>query len=152
MQKLILCVLAVIFVAAVALTVRFYMLGKQSAKSVNAGLVEGQLQACPNRPSCVCSTDTREQFQIAPLAVPAGMEQPIAGLAELVGQFERTQIVEQRDDYLHVTFTTKLFRFVDDVEFLLDGDVVQVRSVSRVGYSDLGVNRKRVEAIRERFN
>ena len=57
-------------------------------------------------------------------------------------------IISQEDNYLHATFTSKLFRFVDDVELLLDGDKVHVRSVSRVGYSDLGANRKRVEAIR----
>ena len=55
--------------------------------------------------------------------------------------------------YVHAEFTTLLFRFVDDVEFLLDGGskTIDVRSASRVGYYDLGVNRRRVEAIRARF-
>lgn len=126
-------------------------MGKQSKKVANAGLVEGALQACPNRPSCVCSTEQKEQHAIAPLKIPAGTEDAIAAVAAVVKSMPNTQVIEQKDDYLHATFTSKIFRFVDDVEFLLDGDVLQVRSVSRVGYSDLGANRKRVEAIRKKF-
>lgn len=116
------------------------------------GLTDNQLKACPDRPSCVCSTDGRDRHAIAPLAIPeAHKAAPLAGLAAVVQAMPRTNIIEQTDAYLHATFTSGLFRFVDDVEFLLDGDVVQVRSVSRKGYSDLGVNRKRVEAIRAAF-
>lgn len=134
-----------------SLTMRFYEMGKQSKNLANAGLVNGVLQACPDRPSCVCSTDEGKQHSIAALAVPAGLEKPIAALATLIKSMPNTAIVNQEEHYLHVTFTSKLFRFVDDVELLLDGDKVQVRSVSRVGYSDLGANRRRVEAIRAGF-
>jgi uncharacterized protein (DUF1499 family) len=66
---------------------------------------------------------------------------------------DRTRLVEERDDYWHVEFTTLIMRYVDDVEFRFDPKepAIQVRSASRVGYSDLGVNRKRVEAIRAAF-
>jgi len=65
----------------------------------------------------------------------------------------RVRIVTAGETYLHAEFTSAVFRFVDDVEFLLDDaeKVVHVRSASRVGHSDLGVNRKRVEALREAF-
>lgn len=116
------------------------------------GLVDNQLKACPDRPSCVCSTDERQRHAIAPLLIPeAYKDAPLTALAGIVQAMPRTDIIEQTDSYMHVTFTSKLFKFVDDVEFLLDGDVVQVRSVSRKGYSDFGVNRKRVEAIRTTF-
>jgi uncharacterized protein (DUF1499 family) len=67
---------------------------------------------------------------------------------------KRVRIVTAEECYLHAEFTSALFRFVDDVEFLLDDGTktIHVRSASRVGYSDLGVNRRRVEAIRYRFD
>lgn len=126
-------------------------MGKQSKNIPNAGLVEEKLQACPNRPSCVCSTDTADQHAINALDIPANVDDPIDALATVVKAMPNAAIISQEDNYLHATFTSKLFRFVDDVELLLDGDKVHVRSVSRVGYSDLGANRKRVEAIRAAF-
>lgn len=65
----------------------------------------------------------------------------------------RTRIVEEQPGYLHAVFTSLVFRFQDDVEILRDADaqVLHVRSASRVGHSDLGVNRKRVERLRQRF-
>ena len=65
----------------------------------------------------------------------------------------RTKVVRQDERYLHAEFTSALFRFVDDVELLLDADagVVHVRSASRIRYSDMGANRRRVEAIRSAF-
>lgn len=151
MKKIMLYALVVIVIIALGLTARFYAMGKQSKNTPNAGLVEGALQACPNRPSCVCSTDTLEQHAIHALQVPANTEAPIDALATVIKAMPNAAIVSQQDNYLHATFTSKLFRFVDDVELLLDGEQVQVRSVSRVGYSDLGANRKRIEAIRAAF-
>lgn len=58
-------------------------------------------------------------------------------------------IVKRDGDLLHVTFTSKLFRFVDDVMLLIDGDIMQVRSSSRVGHSDFGANRERIERLRK---
>lgn len=126
-------------------------MGKQSRNIANAGLQNGALQACPDRPSCVCSTDTTDQHAIEALSIPTGTQDPIAAVAEVIKAMPRTAIIKQESNYLHATFTSGLFRFVDDVELLLEGDVLQVRSVSRVGYSDLGANRKRVEAIRANF-
>jgi uncharacterized protein (DUF1499 family) len=66
---------------------------------------------------------------------------------------KRSEIVTAENNYIHATFTSFLFRFVDDVEFSFDDEtkVINVRSASRTGYSDLGVNRRRVEEIRKRF-
>jgi len=67
---------------------------------------------------------------------------------------KRARVVTEDGCYIHVEFTSFVFRFVDDAEFLLDEAVktIHVRSASRIGYSDLGVNRKRVEMIRSRFD
>jgi uncharacterized protein (DUF1499 family) len=77
----------------------------------------------------------------------------IAKIAAIVEDLPGARIVEQRDDYLYAQFTTPLMRFVDDVEFWFDpaANVVQVRSASRVGRRDFGVNRERIDSIRERL-
>jgi len=75
-------------------------------------------------------------------------------LTSLVQGMPRAKIVERTgDDYLYAVFTTPLFGFCDDVEFFVAADdgVVHVRSQSRLGYGDGGVNRKRVEAIRRKW-
>lgn len=74
-------------------------------------------------------------------------------LRQIVNAMPRTRVVATTDDYLHVEFTSALLRFVDDVEFRVDVDagVIHVRSASRVGRYDFGVNRRRVEAIRDAF-
>ncbi|MFM7833527.1 MAG: DUF1499 domain-containing protein, partial [Planctomycetaceae bacterium] len=77
----------------------------------------------------------------------------ISLLAEIVREMPRTTVVEQTGEYLRVEFRSRLFRFCDDVEFYHDrrSGLVHFRSASRVGHSDLGVNRRRMEQIREEF-
>ena len=108
------------------------------------GVVDGRLTACPDSPNCVTSYASDETHGIAPLQ--ATLEQ-VRGV--LTGM-ERTNIVNQDGNYLYVEFTTALMGYVDDVEFLYDpaAGVTHVRSASRLGYSDLGANRKRIEALR----
>ncbi|MBD3672787.1 MAG: DUF1499 domain-containing protein [Planctomycetaceae bacterium] len=117
------------------------------------GITNGQLKKCPSTPNCVGSwesPDDGEHF-IAPLSVPSSLEKPMAKLREVLNSLPRTTIVSDTDDYLHVEFTTALMRFVDDVEFqwLPSEQVIHVRSASRIGRSDLGTNRTRVEKIRK---
>jgi len=66
---------------------------------------------------------------------------------------KRTRVIKEMEEYLHITFTSQFFRFTDDVEFhfVEEAPVIHVRSASRVGYSDLGVNRRRIEKIRRAF-
>lgn len=113
------------------------------------GLHNGQLQPCPNSPNCVCSERAGSAAFIAPL--------PLKGLAKdawarAKAGIKATGGVVQRQEaaYLWATYTTSILRFVDDVELRLDAEqgVIHLRSASRVGYSDFGLNRKRVEALR----
>ena len=117
-------------------------------RPVAGGIDEGRLAPCPNKPNCVCSQDTDPQHAIEPL--PAVGADPMITLAQVVRQMPRTAIVKETPNYLHATFQSKVFRFIDDVEFLYDPEekVIQVRSASRLGYSDFGVNRDRIEEIR----
>jgi uncharacterized protein (DUF1499 family) len=99
----------------------------------------------PKSPNCVSSrADPSDAGHfIEPLTGTT-----LAAVRAHVEQLPRVTVKESSDTYLHVVFTTAFFRFKDDVEFEPEGDVVHVRSASRMGHSDLGVNRKRVEAFR----
>lgn len=124
-----------------------------AAAGPSADFIEhGQLAPCPSSPNCVSSLATDDGHRVAPLAIPGDAAAQMAALLAVVGDMPRTEIQAQADNYLWVVFTSRLLRFRDDVEFLLGpGGAVQVRSASRLGYSDLGVNRKRVETIRARL-
>ncbi|MBD3318159.1 MAG: DUF1499 domain-containing protein, partial [Chitinivibrionales bacterium] len=80
-------------------------------------------------------------------------EQAMRRLVNVIESMKRTNIVTRTNDYLYVEFTTAFWRFVDDVEFSFDhdGKTIHFRSASRLGKSDLGVNRKRMEEVRRRF-
>jgi uncharacterized protein (DUF1499 family) len=115
-----------------------------------AGVVDGELSPCPDSPNCVCSQDARPAHSIAPLTYtrpwPAARQKLLAGIRSM----PRSRVVTEQADYIHAQFASAVFGFVDDVEFLADAPahVIHVRSAARVGYSDLGVNRRRVEDIR----
>ena len=110
------------------------------------------LKPCPSSPNCV-SSDDRGSHTIAPFRLKVAPPQAWEALRKTLRDIPRVKIVQDTGQYLHAEFTTLLLRFVDDVEFELrpDGGIVAVRSASRVGYSDFGVNRKRVEDLRRRL-
>ena len=114
----------------------------------DAGLERGALKACPPAPHCVSSlaTDARHRVEAFTLSDPA------AGwprLAEVVAAQERTTVVARDDRYLRAEVKSPWGVYTDDLELLLGADGrVDVRSTSRIGYYDFGVNRERVEALR----
>lgn len=110
----------------------------------NIGIHDGRLTPCPDSPNCVSSYATDETHGIQPLTADLRqIEQVLVGLDE-------ANIVEVRDNYLYAEFTSRIMGYVDDVEFLYDSasGLTHVRSASRLGYGDLGANRKRIERIR----
>jgi uncharacterized protein (DUF1499 family) len=115
------------------------------------GARDGRLKACPDSPNCVNSQATDEAHAIAPLAYKGNATTAMRTLAKIVAATPGATIVTERGDYLQATFATPTMGFVDDVEFLLDPvrGVIDVRSASRLGHSDLGVNRKRIESLRQ---
>jgi uncharacterized protein (DUF1499 family) len=123
----------------------------------NLGVREGgKLAPCPASPNCVCSQcDGADQAHaVDPLAFSGEPDAAWERLKRVLEAHPRTRITERTEAYLRAECTSLLFRFVDDVELLLDRDarLIHVRSASRVGHSDLGVNRARVEAIRRAFD
>jgi uncharacterized protein (DUF1499 family) len=121
--------------------------GKLKLPSTTPNSVSSQADLWPDHPR-------RDAAAIAPLSPHGDGPATIARLAQIVEGMEGARIVERRPDYLYVQFTTKLMRFVDDTEFWFDpaAGVIHVRSASRIGGKDFGVNRARIEAIRERLN
>jgi uncharacterized protein (DUF1499 family) len=113
------------------------------------GVQSGRLKACPDSPNCVCSYDSDKEHGIA--AIAYSQPDAMTKLKGIINGMERTAIITESEDYLYAEFTTKLMGYVDDVEFYLNGGVIQVRSASRLGKSDLGLNRQRIEAIRAAF-
>lgn len=112
-----------------------------------SGLVDGRLHPCPPKPNCICSEYAGQspyraiEFSTQP---EEAWEKAVQAIGSLQGK-----VLEERDNYLHAVFTSRVFRFVDDLELRMDEQerVIHYRSASRTGYSDLGVNRKRVETL-----
>lgn len=127
--------------------------GCPGTRPSNLGITNGLLAACPSSPNCVSDRATDDLHKIEPLTYAGDRASAMTRLVDLIHALPRTQIIEQRDDYLYVEFTSAVWRFVDDLElqFDSDGKTIHVRSASRVGYGDLGVNRRRIEDIRQRF-
>ncbi len=116
-------------------------------------LVDGRLRVCPKSPNCVSSESDGASSRVQPLAFQGPPEKAWADLKEIIREMGG-KIEEEHDGYLWATFTSRVFRFVDDVEFRMvsSDSMIHVRSGSRKGYSDLGVNRRRVERLRALFN
>ena len=112
-----------------------------------------RLASCPNSPNCVSSQADNPVQQIKPFPLKVDATRTLAALRRLIEKLPGARVVETEPNYLQAEFTSRILRFVDDVEFLLDleAQVVHVRSASRAGYWDFGANRRRVEQIRKAY-
>jgi uncharacterized protein (DUF1499 family) len=143
-----------IVVLAIAVGIGFAVLAIQSRSGKAPGLAEGELTPCGDKPNCVSSmARVQDAHHIDGIKFEPGDADSIwAELTNVVVELGG-KLTHNAPPYLAATFSSDVFGFVDDVEFLISNDsgTVHVRSASRVGYSDLEVNRKRVEAIRARL-
>lgn len=128
------------------------MLKFPGTRPTHLGVRDGKLTACPSTPNCVNSQMAEPSHAIAPLAFSGDAAAAMQKLRSVIEAMPRTKVIESQPNYLYAEFATSLLGFVDDVEFYNDGRVIHVRSASRLGYSDLGVNRKRVEEVRGAFS
>ncbi|MDX1411469.1 MAG: DUF1499 domain-containing protein [Nitrospirales bacterium] len=117
------------------------------------GITQGKLSPCPDSPNCVSSQSRDPSHFVEPLSYTDSPTEAKARLLKVIESMPRTQIISNTDNYIHAECTSLIFRFVDDVEFLFNKEkkLIHVRSASRIGYSDLGMNRKRIEALRQQF-
>ncbi|MBI5897503.1 MAG: DUF1499 domain-containing protein [Desulfobacterales bacterium] len=125
------------------------LMGGCAASSGSA--VGDPLPACPDKPNCVSSLDPRPDHTVAPLSFRGEWMGARERLVSLLATMARTKVTAVEDRFIRAECRSRIFRFVDDLTFYFDPDrgLIQVRSASRVGSSDMGVNRKRVEAIRK---
>ncbi len=110
------------------------------------GTVAGELSPCPDTDNCVSTTATDPRHAADPVPCPD------TGVTELVEvldrELPRTTVAAVVGTYAHLEVRSQVFGFVDDLELLIDGDLVQLRSASRLGANDLGVNRERIDSVR----
>ena len=112
-----------------------------------------RLTPCPSSPNCVSSLSTDRKHAIKPLRYNDSLDEARKRLVAILDRQAAARVTITESDYIHAEFRSRIFRFVDDVEFLFSDEekIVHVKSASRIGYSDLGANRKRVERLRRIF-
>jgi uncharacterized protein (DUF1499 family) len=145
--------LGLLLVVALALLAAGQLGWLAGERPANLGAREGRLAPMPRTPNAVSSQSGDEAHRVEPLRYAGEGAAAFARLRDLVADWPGATVVTETPGYLHAEFQTRWLRFVDDVELLLDpaAGVVHVRSASRLGHSDLGTNRRRVEAIRRQF-
>ena len=134
--------------------IAFFVLGLISQSGEARGLVDGKLSKCPDKPNCICTEyETDPSHYIEPIVIsqidaPEILSRLKNNIREMGG---RIQV--ENDDYLAATFTSSIFRFIDDMEIriALDQNVIHLRSASRVGYSDRSINKKRIERLKKLY-
>lgn len=130
----------------------FNLLACSSGKSPETRITNGNLLPCPTTPNCVSSQAKDEDHHVAPIPIPADKAGNIRQiLVDALMSIKGVVIVENSESHIHAIFKTKLLRFKDDVDFFIDrkNGMIHLRSASRIGHSDFGVNRKRVEKLRK---
>ena len=131
----------------------FYAMSFLARRPDHLGVKDGKLAPCPTTPNCVSTQADDAKKKIEPFPFTGSTADALAKLKRALAALPRTAIITDTADYLHVECTSLIFRFVDDVEFWIDepNHTIHFRSASRVGHSDFGVNRARMEAIRKAF-
>jgi len=145
--------LAVLVLIPVAGVVTFAILSATARKPDGLGVKDGRFAPCPDMPNCVSSQAADPAHQMDPIPFTGDADAALGRLKAILAARPRTTVVEESGDYLRAESVSLLFRFVDDVEFCVDRDakVIHFRSASRVGRSDLGVNRRPIEEVRAAF-
>ncbi len=152
--------LRVIFLATLGLGVLavagLWLAARTAGPQSRPGVYQGRLAPCPTSPNCVSSqADPQDaRHYVAPIPYTGTREAARRRLLEILRHRPRTRVVEVLPDYVHAEVRSRLFGFVDDVEFLFDehGERIHVRSASRVGYGDFGVNRRRIRELARAFS
>jgi uncharacterized protein (DUF1499 family) len=149
-------VTVVIIVSILALWVAmFFFRGFMSESGEAPGAVNDKLTKCPDKPNCVCSEISLANAAfVSPIELKSENTADAWLLLTMIINEQGGQIKIDAGDYLAATFTSAVFGFVDDLEARLDVEqgVIHLRSASRVGHSDFGVNRQRIELLKRRFS
>lgn len=151
-MKIVLIVIPALTLAAIVV---LFVLGLMSQAGEAKGLVEGKLAKCPNKPNCICTGfEADATHYIDPITIPQGITSEVLTRLKISVRELAGSIQVENGNYLAATFTSSIFRFVDDLEIRIDSDqkMIHLRSASRVGYRDRGVNKKRVEQLKKLYS
>lgn len=129
----------------------FVLMGCQGTRPTDLGLTDGQLKACPESPNCVSTfaDPADKEHYITPITISVDAKTAMAAIQKAINNFERSSVIELKDEYTRAEFKT-FVGWVDDVEFYIDttNQLIHFRSASRIGSSDFGTNRERMERLR----
>jgi len=126
-----------------------YLMSFLASRPENLGVRDGRLAPCPESPNCVSTQADDPEHRMQPIEFASSATDALRAVKRVVERMPRTRIIHERENYLYAEFRSRVFRFVDDVEFLVDEQAgrIHFRSASRVGYSDFGANRRRMERL-----
>jgi len=132
-------------------TLGAFINGCSGTKSDKNGVGNEVSAGCPDRPNCVSSQAHDKKHAIEPFRLEGDPTAAWNAITVIIGSLPRTSIVKATESYLHAECKSRLFGFIDDLEFHLDRvtGVIDIRSASRAGYYDFGVNRRRLSDLRE---
>lgn len=130
--------------------IRLDLMSNQSQEiDVKLGVIKNKLTKCPDKPNCVVSFYSEDsEHYIAPMETDLSINEIKKILMDKLG----LKLKSEQENYLYFTYTSNFFEFIDDIEIFKINNILYFRSASRVGYSDLGVNKKRVIKIKEMLN
>jgi len=138
------------FIVSIVMMLGLAMLSFNSGTAPTLGVTEGKLVPCPASPNCVSTQTDSQTHKMAPVSWPEDRGEALARIKEVVrDSFSRAKLIDQSPGYLRYEFRSLIFQFVDDVEFYVDqgARLIHFRSASRVGHSDLGANKSRMQKI-----
>lgn len=142
-------------VAALFALMRFVLIPNASPRPENLGVDDGQFAACPRSPNCVSSQadESDNTHYIDPLPMRDTVDATRQALVSIIEELPRSEVITSDENYIHAEFRSLTMGFIDDAEFYIDpnANVVHVRSAARLGEGDMGVNRRRIETIREQY-
>jgi len=120
----------------------------------NLGVENGMLASMPKSPNAVSSQSDNPDYHVEPFPLKENLELTNAAIIDTINTYDNAEIISNEPNYIHDIFTTSKMRFHDDVEFYYNesAGVVEYRSASRVGYSDMGLNRERYNRLYEYYN
>ena len=126
---------------------------RSSPVPTTLGVSDGQLTPCPDSPNCVSTQAIDEEHSIPPIPYTMPLNEARTLMLEIVGSLPGTEISMVSANYIHAVTRTRVFAFIDDTEIYMDDDakLIHIRAASRLGYGDMGVNRRRAEAIIAKF-
>jgi len=117
------------------------------------GIKDGKFQPCPKSPNCVSTQSLEKRHKMDPLHYESSLKEAEEKIKEITTSQKRVKLITEKENYLHFEFRTATFKFVDDVEFYFDDteNLIHFRSAAQKGWSDMGVNKKRMKKISELF-